>query len=155
MVVDDEPANIRMMERLLGTADIVATGFTNPEEALLELRERSESYDLLITDLTMPEMTGIDLIEALRTFDRYIPVVVYTGYGDERSEARALAAGARMMLRKPVTRRVLTNALVTLVREGYVETSRARRSGDSHRDNQVDGDVDANAGDPSESDGTR
>ena len=60
-----------------------------------------------------------------------------------------------MMLRKPVTRRVLTNALVTLVREGYVETSRARRLGDSRRDNQVDGDVDANAGDPSESDGTR
>jgi CheY-like chemotaxis protein len=101
LVIDDEPSNIRMLDRVLSTFGARVTGFTNPREALLHLRESSRDYDVMITDLTMPGMTGIELTQQLRTFDRYLPVIVYTGYGDEKNEANAIAAGARMMIRKP------------------------------------------------------
>ena len=127
IVVDDEPVNIRILDRLLATFGAKVTGFTTPDDALSCLRKSSHDYDVLITDLTMPKMTGIELIRELRTFDQDLPVVVYTGYGDERSEAQAIAAGARMMIRKPVTQRVLLASLSVLVKEGLIAAARARR----------------------------
>ena len=134
LVVDDEPANIRMLDRVLSTFGAKVTGFTSPNDALSYLREFSRDYDVLITDLTMPQMTGIELTRELRTFDRYLPVVVYTGYGDERNEAQAIAAGARMMIRKPVTRRVLLESLSVLVKEGFVAAAQLRRKQDLKKD---------------------
>ena len=129
IVVDDEPANIRMMERLLATAEIEMTGFTDPRTAVEFICSTTKEVDVIITDLTMPGMNGIELIEQVRHTAPHLPIIIYTGYGDERSEARAIAAGARMMLRKPVTRRVLMDALATLVDEGFVKAARAGHSG--------------------------
>ena len=127
LVIDDEPSNIRMLDRVLATFGAKVTGFTKPNDALLHLRGCSRDYDVLITDLTMPGMTGIELTRELRTFDRYLPVIVYTGYGDDKNEANAIAAGARMMIRKPVTRRVLLRSLSVLVEEGFVAAGRDRQ----------------------------
>lgn len=60
----------------------VVTKFQSPALALTEIKTRPARYDLLLTDLTLPEMDGIRLIARVRAIREDIPVVLYTGYKD-------------------------------------------------------------------------
>ena len=58
----------------------VVTTFNSPNEALHHFQEQPEKFQLVITDLTMPEMTGDDFTKAIRVIREDIPVLLFTGY---------------------------------------------------------------------------
>jgi DNA-binding NarL/FixJ family response regulator len=64
---------------------------------------KGDKYDVVFTDLRMPGMTGLDVAESIKARQPWTPVVIVTGYGSERSEERARAAGVSDFLHKPLS----------------------------------------------------
>ena len=95
------------------------TGFTAPQEALSQLRE--QQFDLLLTDLMMPEMDGIALLTAAHEIDRDLVAIVMTGHGTVDTAVQALRGGAADYVLKPFR---LNNLLPVLTRA--LETRRLR-----------------------------
>ncbi|MAH66240.1 MAG: hypothetical protein CMJ27_07595 [Phycisphaerae bacterium] len=106
LLVDDDPMVLQTSRALvssLGYETVVAPGV---DEGLLAFDERTAAnspIDLVLTDLTMPGRSGIELISDLRTRGFEGPLVLITGFGDESATA-AIEAGADRILRKPISR---------------------------------------------------
>lgn len=82
LVVDDDEPNRVTLERILVREGYATFHAASGREALEILR--AKSVDLVLTDLKMPGMTGIDLLKAIRTLDPDVEVVVMTAYGTDR-----------------------------------------------------------------------
>ncbi len=113
LIVDDEEALMTALCNTLDTEGYATTGFTSAREALAQLRERP--FDLLLTDLMMPEMDGIALLQAAQAIDPDLAGIVMTGHGTIDTAVQALRAGALDYILKPFRlnnlRPVLTRAL--------------------------------------------
>ena len=72
---------------------------------------QKESYDLLITDINMPKLNGIDLLKKIRTKSTLFPVIVITGVYLESAENQALESGASALLYKPFKMKDLYEAI--------------------------------------------
>ena len=100
LVVDDDPVVGKSFNRVLdGKGYVVVTAHDGPE-ALNRLAEGE--YDLVVTDIRMPGMDGIEVTERVKAKRPWIPVVIVTGYGTADNENRARAAGVAGFLRKPL-----------------------------------------------------
>jgi PAS domain S-box-containing protein len=100
LIVDDQQANVCLLEQLLSEAGYTAVSSTmNPLEVCALHREHD--YDLILLDLQMPGMDGFQVIEALKTnaSDTYLPVIVLTA--QPAHKLRALQAGAKDFISKP------------------------------------------------------
>ena len=105
LVIDDEEIIHDSLKRILGRqGHEVDAAFGAPEA--LELLS-SQAYDLVITDLMMPEINGIQLMEKLRARGQEVPVLMITGYPTIRTALQALRLGAVDYLSKPFTRQEL------------------------------------------------
>ncbi|HVJ75750.1 MAG TPA: response regulator, partial [Casimicrobiaceae bacterium] len=93
-----------------------------PEVALAMLRVDADGYDLVITDQTMPRMSGLQLAMEIGRSPAAPPVVLYTGYAEALDPAQLRAAGIRALVRKPLEPREL-HAVISgyLKREGPEE----------------------------------
>ncbi len=111
MVVDDEPALLEVVRRMLGTLGYRVEVYSDSQTALFALRSRPWDFDLLLTDQTMPGLTGDRLAaEALRLRPE-LPVLVCTGFSQSLSQERARSLGIRQLLMKPLSRQQLAQAL--------------------------------------------
>jgi CheY-like chemotaxis protein len=103
LYLDDEKplvdASVQMLRRLSYTAD----GCTDPREALEILRKNPSRYHLIITDLHMPEVSGIEFIQSVRSFLPSLPIVLSSGHLTEEVAARARKLGVTKLLHKPNT----------------------------------------------------
>jgi DNA-binding response OmpR family regulator len=113
LIVDDEP-NLRLVFRTaLEASDYTLSAAADGEEALLWLQ--SQRVDLVLLDLRMPGLGGMDVLEALRESGNEIPVVIVTAHGDVPNAIRAMKLGAVDFLSKPVApetlRRVVAEVL--------------------------------------------
>jgi two-component system, OmpR family, KDP operon response regulator KdpE len=99
LVVDDEPAIVRFLRTGLSSHGYVILS-AGTGRAALELLER-EDVNLLILDLGLPDMDGLDLIIRLRAGRSMVPVIVLSSRGEERSKVEALELGADDYLAKP------------------------------------------------------
>jgi two-component system response regulator AtoC len=99
LVVDDEEKMRRALQILLGKLGLQAVAAEHGEAALAALA--SEQIDLVLTDVRLPGMSGIDLLERIRENDASIPVVVLTAYGTIQDAVRAMRLGAFDYLLKP------------------------------------------------------
>jgi PAS domain S-box-containing protein len=113
LVVEDEVAIGRMFRRLLGRLGYDAEVFENGHDALESFRADPARFDLVITDLTMPGMTGDELAVQILRLRPELPVVLATGYGPSLSNERARQLGIVAVLRKPLTAAELIEALHT------------------------------------------
>jgi DNA-binding NtrC family response regulator len=98
LILDDEPDTARIWVRLLESAGYHCLATTEPEEALRLLQ--SERPDVLLTDLRMPGLDGMDMLRRARQIDPQIPVVVLTGHASLESAVAAVKAGAFDFLSK-------------------------------------------------------
>jgi two-component system sensor histidine kinase/response regulator len=98
-VVDDEIAHMRALCDTLGFEGYQVRGFHSPSDALRALSENQ--CDLLLTDLMMPEMDGIELVRAARGVDPDIAGVIMTGHGTIDTAVEALQIGALDYVLKP------------------------------------------------------
>jgi PAS domain S-box-containing protein len=100
-VIDDELPVARFMEDRLAHWGLSVATFTTAHEALDAL-VASDGFDLVITDQTMPAMTGVEFALAARALRPDLPIVLYTGYGDGITDADVARAGVKAVLRKPI-----------------------------------------------------
>jgi PAS domain S-box-containing protein len=103
LFVDDEPALTLMGKKILGRLGYRVQTTTRPAEALEIIRTNPQEFDLVITDLTMPEMTGVHLAQALTEIRPDLPIVLCTGFSDQANEAMLPSIGIRGLLLKPLT----------------------------------------------------
>ncbi|MGR8935240.1 MAG: sigma-54-dependent transcriptional regulator [Gammaproteobacteria bacterium] len=100
LVADDEPNARRMLEILLRKLGCEVSSAADGNVALKLLRETP--VDLLITDLNMPKMNGLELLSALRSEGNDIPVIVVTAYGTVESAVTAMKQGAFDFIIRPL-----------------------------------------------------
>jgi CheY-like chemotaxis protein len=101
LVVDDDPVIGKSFDRVLSGKGYAVINAASGEAALAKLA--AEDYDLVVTDIKMPGMSGLEVAESVRAKQPWMPVVIITGYGSDESEARAKAAGVTEFLRKPLS----------------------------------------------------
>jgi len=109
LVVDDESAVGGFMRELLESWGLDAVHVTSPALA----KEAFAGYDLVITDQTMPGITGFELARELIARRPGLPVILYTGHGDRITQRDVEAAGIRALLHKPVEPDLLYGLLKT------------------------------------------
>lgn len=100
LAVDDEPDMLKLLEMIIRektTYGILTT--TNPLEAIELVRK--EGVDLLIADLKMPGLDGMELLNAVRGLDEDIPVIIITAYGTVESAVETMHLGAFDFITKP------------------------------------------------------
>ncbi len=102
MVVDDEKALVALSEEMLAELGYEPIGFTSSVAALEAFREAPERFDIVISDETMPELTGTALADKIHELRPDIPVVLMSGYAGAQMLERARAVGISEVLRKPL-----------------------------------------------------
>ena len=112
LIIDDEPN----MLRLLKTIVMDKTGYAvvttnNPLEVKSLLQE--EQYDLIVTDLKMPLLDGIDLIDIIKKINSCLPIIIITAYGTSEIAEEAVRKGAYDFIVKPFRKETI---LITLKR---------------------------------------
>lgn len=99
LIVDDEEGLRRLLVRVLGKEGFQAVAVGSGSEAMAQVA--AEDFDLVITDIQMPGMTGLELMRRLKEFDATLPVIVMTAYGTVENAVEALRIGAYDYLTKP------------------------------------------------------
>lgn len=100
LLVDDDPAVLRVYEKTLAGRGMTVETACNGKEA--RERVKSGSFDVIVSDISMPEMTGIEFLKAVRADDLDVPVILITGEPDLESASRAVEYGAFRYMAKPV-----------------------------------------------------
>jgi DNA-binding NtrC family response regulator len=102
LLVDDEADLASAAELLLNDLGYEVSVHSNASEALALFRTEADTFDLVITDQTMPELTGKALAEAVRAIRPDIPIILCTGYSHVIHAAQAEELGIDAFLMKPV-----------------------------------------------------
>lgn len=121
LLVDDEEPIALMEQMLLEKLGYQITTRTSSTDALATFKADPARFDLVISDLGMPEMTGIQLAKSLRSIRPDMPVVLCSGFVTEQDEQSATAAGVKKFLMKPVA----TGDLAKTVRQVLDERKEA------------------------------
>jgi CheY-like chemotaxis protein len=120
LVVDDEP-DVEVLFRQQFRHDLRAGRFTmefaQSGRAALERIADAEtaSLILILSDINMPGMTGLELLPKARASRPDVPIIMITAYGDAETKRKALEGGAEALLTKPVDFVLLRNEIETLV----------------------------------------
>jgi CheY-like chemotaxis protein len=100
-VVDDEPVLVEIIRDFLTGLGYRVTAHLRPDEAWEDFRRDPRRFDLVVCDLTMPGMTGVDLAERIRAVRPDLPVVLMTGYGGALDAGVLPQSGIREVIAKP------------------------------------------------------
>ena len=111
LYVDDEETLTRVGVEMLKDLGYDAVGTINPTEALELFKAQPEGFDLVITDMTMPDLTGDQLAEVIRRYRPDIPIIMCTGFSKYMTSERAATLGIRDLLMKPVTLEKLSRTI--------------------------------------------
>ncbi len=111
VVVDDAEQVVRAVRRMLEPLGYRIRGFTDPREALCAVKEAPGEVDMVITDLSMPEMTGVELSEALLSLRPDLPILLVTGHDTYRGRGLAESTRIRSVLFKPLDPAALARAV--------------------------------------------
>jgi EAL domain-containing protein (putative c-di-GMP-specific phosphodiesterase class I) len=114
LVVDDDDAILRVHARALTSKGFRVETAPNGEAAVKALQ--GQSFDVILSDIDMPGMSGIQLLERIRAHDLDVPVIMVTGAPSVDTAAAALEHGALRYLQKPVELQVLVKAAEDAVR---------------------------------------
>lgn len=99
LVIDDEPGMCRLLTTVLGDEGYVVATFTSSADALKAMK--NAAFDLVITDVRMPEVDGVMVLEAVKTASPEIPVILITAHGTVESAVKAMKIGASDYIAKP------------------------------------------------------
>ena len=117
LFVDDDKEIAKMGKEILEGYGYRVESKTCSREALETFRDRPDGFDLIITDMIMPKMTGEELAEALVRIRPDIPIILCTGYDEEIYKERAREIGIKKVMMKPVNGRSLAHAIRNALKE--------------------------------------
>jgi PAS domain S-box-containing protein len=121
LLVDDEKVIVNLQANVLERLGYRVTCRTSSVEALEAFKANPDAFDLLITDMAMPNMTGDLLAKAVKSIKPHLPVIICTGFSERINRERAQAIGVNGFLMKPVIR----SQLAGMVRNVLDENARA------------------------------
>ena len=111
LIVDDEVAVATMLQKMLKLLNFHPTVCNRPGEAMALIQKNPGQFDLVITDLTMPEMNGLDLARQIRTDCPDMPIILVSGFTSTLTQDNLKEAGICRLLVKPVAMTELAEAL--------------------------------------------
>ena len=111
LLVDDEAQIIDMEQQMLEHLGYKVTSSTDSQKALELFTRSPEDFDLVITDMTMPHMTGDRLARRLLDIKPEIPVILCTGFNEAITEEKALSMGIQKFVMKPVVKNELASTI--------------------------------------------
>ena len=111
LFVDDEEAVIQGVQNMLARLGYTVIAKTDSIEALESFRAQPDEFDLVITDQTMPQMTGVTLAEELKRIRPDIPIIMCTGFSEVISAEQAKAVGIQEFIMKPLGSREIAETI--------------------------------------------
>ncbi len=111
LFVDDEESIALMGKHILENLGYCVTSQVNSMEALETFKRSPDEFDLIITDLTMPHMTGIELASKIIKIKPDIPVIICTGFSNTNDEIKAKAAGVSSFIMKPIVKKQMASII--------------------------------------------
>ncbi len=103
MYVDDEENNVAIVKEILTKYGYQVDIFTNGVQAWQEIQRQPDKVDLVITDMTMPFMTGMELVSKVREIRPDIPVILCTGYNENVTHEKVKDLRLNGFIQKPIT----------------------------------------------------
>lgn len=113
MIVDDEHDILDVSKLILQELGYHVSTFLDGQSAFEAFINNPEFFDLVITDMAMPKMTGSELSSKILNIRKDIPIILCTGYSENFDEKMAFSLGIKKYLQKPVT----GNSLAVFIRE--------------------------------------
>ncbi len=111
LFVDGETPVAEMNCMILQRLGYDVTALSSSTEAFETFASRPEAFDLVITDQTMPELTGAELTKRIRSIRKDIPVILVTGFSETMDAERARRIGIQQLLMKPIIKQELARAI--------------------------------------------
>ena len=111
LLVDDESLLVEIMERSLSILGYEVTSFGDSRQALEWFSRHPDEIDIVVTDMTMPGLTGADLARKIMAMKPQMPIILCTGYSEVMDADRAGDMGIRKFLTKPVENRALAQSI--------------------------------------------
>jgi len=115
LLIDDEPEILECFSAALALKGFTSKQFCNPKEAIDTYKR--EKFDVVITDLKMPEMNGIEVTEAIKAHDPNACVILITGYANDYKAKIEHSEGIYAILQKPIDLRKLLDILYKIEEE--------------------------------------
>lgn len=109
--VDDEKSAADAIQQMLENLGYKVTARTNSIEALEVFRNSPDAFDLVITDMTMPNMTGKELAKKLMAIRSDIPIILCTGFSEQIDENKAKEMGISAFAMKPIVMSQMVNTI--------------------------------------------
>jgi len=123
LVVDDEPELAEILADLLRSKSYSVTSFTSSKEALGCFSNNPDKFSLIVTDQTMPELSGIELVKNVSMIRPGFPVIIDSGYSEKIDEATAAKLNIRY-LKKPIIPGDLFQSVAELLNQTEEDTSK-------------------------------
>ena len=117
LAVDDEPALTSVLQKMLHRLDYQVTTSNQASEAIRLVREHPAQFDLVITDLTMPEMNGLEVAKQLHAIRLDLPVILVSGYSVSVAAERLREAGICERLDKPISPSAIAEAVARVLKK--------------------------------------
>jgi DNA-binding response OmpR family regulator len=123
LVVDDDSDIVQVLKLGLQQNGFFAEGFTNPEEALQSFKSNAESYCLLLSDVRMPGLTGIQLARKIKAINPNVKVVLMTAFEIKDEEFSKVLPSTQVdgFIQKPVGIKELTDKILSIIRNSERE----------------------------------
>lgn len=115
LLIDDDAAILNLEKMMLERMGYHVDEFLNPLNALQAFNEAPHAFDLIISDMTMPAMTGDKLTQKLLAIRRDIPIIICTGFSERMNEEIAAKLGIAGLLMKPVSRLEMGNLVQSVL----------------------------------------
>jgi DNA-binding NtrC family response regulator len=119
LVVDDDPDIVQVLQKGLRRNNFLVTPFTNPEEALKTFKSDPGSYCLVLSDIRMPALSGIQLARKVKEINPSVKVVLMTAFEIRDNEFSKVFPSTHVdgFVQKPIGIRDLTNKILSLIGE--------------------------------------
>ncbi|MBP9023390.1 MAG: response regulator [Spirochaetes bacterium] len=111
MLVDDEQPIANSLASILRSAGYIVTEFTDSQKALENFKNNYNNYDLVITDYSMPKLTGTDLAKEIKHYKASTPVILMSGFVNKNMENSSKELGVDIIVNKPVSAVKLTELI--------------------------------------------
>jgi DNA-binding NtrC family response regulator len=102
LIIDDDVGMLRALNRVLSGEGCMVASASSAEAAVKFLSNGQQYFDLIITDLRMPNLNGMGVLQAVKTTYPSVPVIIVTAFGSPEARAEAYRLGATAFLEKPV-----------------------------------------------------
>ncbi len=139
MVVDDEPVLTRLVRAVLERRGMQVVSFNDSQAALAAFAAAPGDVDLVVTDQTMPGMTGDELTERLLDIRGDLPILLCSGYSDRIDAKRAAAIGVRRYLPKPIAMATLERAVIDALPQAAPDRRRWSLTGGDRAEHREQG----------------